>query len=258
MTSSIRDFFDFAVEAAWAAGRRTLAWFQADVAVERKHDASPVTVADREAELLLRDLIEARYPDHGVVGEEFGTLRGAASHRWVLDPIDGTQSFIRGVPVYGVLVALEIERTPVVGVCHFPGLGETVAAARGEGCWWNGRRARTSTVARLDEALIAYTDARGMEARLGQGWNGLLTRTRVQRGWSDCYGHCLVATGRAEVMFDPRMNPWDCAALVPILLEAGGTFTDWRGATRTDGGDAFSTNGPLFDAILPMLGPAKD
>lgn len=256
MTSRIEDFLEFAVEAAWAAGRRTLAWFQADVAVEHKPDASPVTVADREAELLLRRLIEGRFPDHGIVGEEFGSLRGDASHRWVLDPIDGTQSFIRGVPVYGVLVALEVEGTPVVGVCHFPGLGETVAAARDKGCWWNGRRARASAVDRLDDALVAYTDAGGMEARLGRQWNGLLTLTRVQRGWGDCYGHCLVATGRAEAMFDPRMNPWDCAALVPILREAGGTFTDWRGVTRTDGGDAFSTNGPLFDAILAILAPA--
>jgi histidinol-phosphatase len=253
MTDALQDYLEFAVDAAWAAGRRTLAWFQTEVPVERKADQSPVTAADRDAERALRALIDARFPDHGIVGEELGAVREDASHRWVLDPIDGTQSFVRGVPIYGVLVALEIRAVPVVGVCHFPALGETVAAGDGLGCWWNGRRARTSSITRLDEALVAYTEGRGLRARLGEAWDRLERHTRVQRGWGDCYGHCLVATGRAEVMLDARMSPWDCAALIPVLREAGGTFTDWTGISRTDGGDAFSTNGPLFDDVLALL-----
>jgi histidinol-phosphatase len=246
-------FFTFALDAAWQAGQRTLAHFQVGVDVERKSDHSPVTIADRTAEQVLRELIATAYPDHAILGEEFGEHARESSFRWVIDPIDGTQSFIRGVPLYGVLVALEIDGTAQIGVAHFPGLGETVAAARRQGCWWNGRRARVSTTPLLEEAAVGYSDARMTGARLGDDWGGLLSATRVQRGWGDCYGHCLVATGRLDVMLDAAMNPWDCAALIPILEEAGGRFTDWRGEARIDGGDAFSTNGVLHEAVLRCL-----
>jgi fructose-1,6-bisphosphatase/inositol monophosphatase family enzyme len=171
----------------------------------------------------------------------------------VIDPIDGTNSFIRGVPLYGVLLALEIERRPMVGVAHFPALNETVAAARGLGCWWNGRRARVSSTTTLAVAAVGYSDSRLLHDRLQDRWPAFQRATGVQRGWGDCYGHCLVATGRLDVMLDPVMNPWDCSALMPILEEAGGTFTDWTGAPRADGGDAFSTNGTLFDAVRSWL-----
>jgi histidinol phosphatase-like enzyme (inositol monophosphatase family) len=246
-------FLEFAIDAAWKAGQRTLAHFQVGVDVERKSDQSPVTIADRSAEQVLRDLIAGAYPDHAILGEEFGEDTRRSAYRWVIDPIDGTQSFIRGVPLYGVLVALEIDGTAHVGVAHFPGLGETVAAARDRGCWWNGRRARVSAIARLEDAAIGYSDTGMTTARLGVDWGGLLTATRVQRGWGDCYGHCLVATGRLDVMLDPAMHPWDCAALMPILEEAGGRFTDWKGVARIDGGDAFSTNGSLHERVLAYL-----
>jgi histidinol phosphatase-like enzyme (inositol monophosphatase family) len=249
----LEPFLEFAIDAAWKAGQRTLAHFQVGVDVERKSDQSPVTIADRSAEQVLRDLIANTFPDHAILGEEFGEETRRSAYRWVIDPIDGTQSFIRGVPLYGVLVALEIDGTPRIGVAHFPGLGETVAAAHGRGCWWNGRRARVSAVSSLEDAAIGYSDTGMTTARLGADWGGLLASTRVQRGWGDCYGHCLVATGRLDVMLDPAMNPWDCAALIPILEEAGGRFTDWQGATRIDGGDAFSTNGWLHERVLQFL-----
>jgi histidinol-phosphatase len=251
---SLSSLLDFALDAAWQAGRVTLAHFQAGVAVDRKDDGSPVTVADRDGERLIRRLIEGRFPTHAVVGEEFGEAHRGASHRWIVDPIDGTHSFIRGVPFFGVLIGLEIAGDPVVGVAHFPGLGEMIGAARGEGCRWNGRRARVSTVASLDAACLAYTDTRQIEERLGARWQALQAKTALQRGWGDCYGHCLVATGRVDAMLDPRMHAWDCAALVPILEEAGGRFTDWQGTRRIDGGDAVSTNGPLHEQILELLG----
>lgn len=255
MSDSLRDLLEFAVDAAWLAGRATLAHFQTGVAVDLKADASPVTVADRSAERLLRDIIGSRFPDHAVLGEEYGGAGGGSEFRWVLDPIDGTKSFIRGVPLYGVLVALEVSGTPRLGVAHFPALNETVAAGDGCGCWWNGRRARVSDVADFRSAAIGYSDSRMLHDRMGSRWPELQHASGVQRGWGDCYGHCLVATGRLDIMLDPVMNPWDCAALIPILQEAGGTFTDWTGATRTDGGDAFSTNGRLFEAIRPWLLP---
>jgi histidinol phosphatase-like enzyme (inositol monophosphatase family) len=252
MTSTAA-FLDFALDAAWQAGRVTLAHFQAGVAVDRKGDGSPVTVADRDAERLIRRLVADRFPDHAIVGEEFGAADRDASHRWIVDPIDGTNSFIRGVPFYGVLLALEIDGDPVVGVAHFPGLGDMIGAARGGGCRWNGREARVSTVSSLAEACMTYTDGREMDVRLGEGWRTLQDATAIQRGWGDCYGHCLVATGRADVMLDPRMHAWDCAALVPILEEAGGRFTDWRGARTIEGDDAVATNGALHEQVLAIL-----
>jgi histidinol phosphatase-like enzyme (inositol monophosphatase family) len=250
---SLSAFLDFATDAAWAAGQSTLAHFQSGVVVERKADHSPVTIADRGAEQLLRERIAAAYPDHAILGEEYGGAPAAAGHRWVLDPIDGTQSFIRGVPLYGVMVALEIDAVPRVGVVYFPALGEMIAAASGQGCWWNGRRARVSAVDRLADAGVGYSDSRMLADRLGDGWHRIEQATRVQRGWGDCYGHCLVATGRLDVMLDPVMNPWDCAALIPILQEAGGRFTDWHGEVRVDGGDAYSTNGHLHETLLQYL-----
>ena len=247
------EYFQFAISAAWRAGRQTLAHYQTGVAAQQKLDRSLVTEADRNAEQLLRQIISSRFPDHSIVGEEFGDDAKAASHRWVIDPIDGTNTFVRGVPFYGVLVALLISDEPVVGVSYFPALDEMVAAAKGLGCYWNGRRAYVSKVSDLSESCVAYTDGLGLRERMGPDWDDLMKSTALQRGWGDCYGHCLVATGRADVMLDPRMNPWDCAALVPILHEAGGRFTDWRGRVAIDGGDATSSNGALHPEILRRL-----
>lgn len=241
------------MDAAWQAGRLTLAHFQTGVAVERKADRSAVTIADRDAERLLRHLIERRFPDHAIVGEEFGGDDRDATHRWVIDPIDGTNSFVRGVPFYGVLVALEIDRVPVVGVTYFPALDEMIAAASGLGCRWNGRPAAVSGITSLDEACVTYTDGRDTSGRLGDAWAALQRDTALQRGWGDCYGHCLVATGRSDIHIDPKMNPWDCAPLIPILQEAGGRFTDWQGRVTIEGGDAVSSNGALHEEILRRL-----
>jgi histidinol-phosphatase len=160
---------------------------------------------------------------------------------------------VRGVPFYGVLMALEINGAAVVGVSYFPALDEMIAAANGLGCSWNGRRARVSAVSTLADACVVYTDGRGVRERLGTDWDALQDATALQRGWGDCYGHCLVATGRADIMLDPRMNPWDCAALIPIVQEAGGRFTDWKGSVTVDGADAVSTNGALHGEILSRL-----
>lgn len=253
-TASFHTFLDFAVDAAWQAGQLTLAHFQTGVAVEQKADESPVTVADRGAEELLRRLIESRFPDHAIVGEEFGEADRDSTYRWIIDPIDGTQSFVQGVPLYGVLIGLEIDGEMVVGVAHFPGLGEMVAAAKGQGCRWNGRLARVSEVSRLDQALLVFTDPVSF-APYGRtkAWDRLREVTHTQRGWGDCYGHCLVATGRAEVMLDPIMSVWDCAALLPILQEAGGTFTDWKGQATIYSEEALSTNGVLFDQVMEIV-----
>lgn len=248
----MREFMEFAVEAAWLAGKITLEYFQTPLRPELKADASPVTIADRRAEEAIREAISARYPDHAVLGEEYGeTGPAGATYRWVLDPIDGTLSFVRGVPLYGVMVALERDGRSVVGVVGFPALGEIVYAAEGEGCYWNGRRARVSTVDRLEDALVLATDTRAMATfDRGEAYERLAAGSKMQRTWGDCYGHALVATGRAEVMLDPIMSVWDCAALLPILGEAGGTFTTWSGEATHTGGEAVSTNGALFERVM--------
>ncbi len=257
-TPSLDALRDAAQEIAWQAGRLTLGYFGTGVVPELKSDATPVTVADRLAEERMRAIITAQFPGHGILGEEFGTLNPNSEWRWILDPIDGTKSFVQGVPLYGVLVGLEHRGTPVVGVCYLPALGEMVAAAQGSGCWHNGRRAHVSAVAELrDAALLCNNPHTATQYGRGPAYERLRAATRLQRGWGDCYGHILVATGRAEIMLDPIMNLWDCAALLPILQEAGGTFTDWQGQPTIHGDEAISTNGRLLPAVLALAGPRE-
>jgi histidinol phosphatase-like enzyme (inositol monophosphatase family) len=250
----LRSLHVFANELAWQAGRLTMRYFQTGVTAELKADQSPVTIADREAERLMREMIEQRYPHHSILGEEEGETRPGASFRWILDPIDGTKSFVAGVPLYAVLVGIEREGEPVVGAVALPPLGELISAAQGLGCWCNSRVVRASTTPTLSEALVSTTDVRDMY-RHGKGaaFDALSNRARMVRGWGDAYGHVLVATGRADVMLDALMSPWDCAALVPVLTEAGATFTDWQGNRTIYGGDAVSTNGHLFAEVMDVI-----
>ncbi len=248
------DLLAFATEVAWRAGLATLAHFQTDIVVETKPDDTPVTRADREAEHIMRDLIARRFPDDSICGEEFGETRTGARRRWIIDPIDGTRSYIRGVPLYGVMLGVEVDGDVIAGVLHFPVLNETVGAARGAGCWWNGRRALVSDCTRLDEALIVTTDRENIDR---QGLSSAFDRVRRKAGtvrtWGDCYGYALVATGRAEAMFDPIVSIWDVAALVPIIEEAGGTITDWAGTPSWKTGNIVATNAGLGREIRALL-----
>lgn len=249
-----RDLLDFAVEVAWRAGRITLAHYQTGIAADLKADDSPVTRADRDAERLVRELIEARFPHDGLLGEELGEERPGADRRWIVDPIDGTRTFVRGVPFYGVLLALEEEGEAVLGVMHFPALDETVSAARGLGCWWNGRRALVSQTTSLGSAFVATTDAENIyHCGRGRGWDILRARVAGWRTWGDCYGYALVATGRVDAMLDPQMSIWDAAALLPIIEEAGGVFTDWHGAPGHRGDSAVATNAALARDVRTAL-----
>jgi len=249
---ALRDLLEVAVEAALAGGRRTLAYFNSGEPVEWKPDGSPVTAADREAEALMRRIIEGAYPGHGILAEEGGEKPGRQPFRWIVDPLDGTRTFVRGVPLFGTLVGVEAYGEPLVGVVYLPALDELITAARGEGCRWNGRTCHVSTVSRLDAALLVVTDERSARARSG-AYERLASRTQLQRTWADCYGYMLVATGRAEVALDPVMAVWDCAALLPIVEEAGGHFTDWRGRRTIHSGEAVATNGALQREVLGLL-----
>jgi len=238
------------------AGEITLKYFQqTDLAVESKSDSSPVTIADCETEQYLRDEIGRLFPGDKVIGEEFGEGPGEeGARRWIVDPIDGTKSFIHGVPLYGVMIGVEEAGQMIAGAVFIPPLNDMVVAERGKGCWWNGKRAQVSKTAKLSEALILTTDVAN-QTKYGktESWNRLCAGARLVRTWGDCYGHILVATGRADAMFDPQMNPWDCAALLPILEEAGGTFTDYKGTATVYGADAISTNSALLPEIQKVI-----
>jgi len=249
----LRGDLDFAVEVAWRAGRATLAHYQTGIVADAKPDRSPVTAADRAAESIARTLITQRHPHDAILGEEEGES-GSGARRWILDPIDGTRTFVRGVPLYGVMLALEQDDDIVLGVLHFPVLGETVYAARGLGCWWNGRRARVSNVATLDDALVALTDAESIVAHgHGAAWDRLRAHRPMVRTWGDCYGYALVATGRAEVMLDAVVALWDVAPLLPIIEEAGGVITDFGGERSTRMSSVIATNAALADDVRRAL-----
>jgi len=249
---SLQDLLNVATEAAYLAGRRTLAYFNTGVAVETKADQTPVTRADREAEEIVRAQIARYFPTHAVLGEEAGAKAGNEDYRWIIDPIDGTKTFVHGVPFYGVLIGVEVRGVAEVGVVYLPALDEMVAAATGLGCRWNGRPARVSPVARLADAVLLSTNITSCQAR-SDAFERLAAQTKMNCTWGDCYGYVLVATGRAEIMLDPAMHPWDCAPLLPILREAGGHFTAWNGAVTIRGGDGAATNAALHETVLAVL-----
>lgn len=250
----IGDLLSFATALAREAGDLTLRYFGGIVDHDAKGDGSPVTIADKQAEELIRSKVEARYPEHSILGEEYGESNEGARVRWILDPIDATRSFMRGVPLYGVLIGIEIEGESAVGVAHFPPLGETVAAGRGHGCTWNGNPCAVSTVDRIEDAVICTTDVERILSRPeGDGWRRLQQRCNFSRTWGDCYGHALVATGRIEVQVDPLMAPWDAGPFLTIATEAGGRFTTREGEETVHGGSGISSNGLLHEQILEAL-----
>jgi histidinol-phosphatase len=249
-----------ALGAAREAGQLTLGYFcRGDLTVELKHDATPVTIADRQAEQLLRERIGRKFPSDGILGEEFPEQAGTSGFRWILDPIDGTKSFVRGVPLYGTLIGVEYQTRSVLGVIHVPGLDECVYGSVGGGAWYERGsvapvRARVSERAHLAESLFCTSDAttfrsRGRQAALER----LQAAALLSRTWGDCYGYLLVATGRAELMVDPVMSVWDAAALQPILEEAGGTFTDWQGRATIHSGEGIATNGKILPEVLSLI-----
>lgn len=248
-----RELLAFAVEATKQAGDLTLRYYQAGTPAEWKGDNTPVTVADREAEQLLRRLIAERWPEHGIVGEEYGEEHPDAPVRWIIDPIDGTRSFVCGVPLYANLLACVEGDRALAGVLHVPALGETVSAARGCGCFWNGRPAKVSEMDRLDEAVLLTSELDNFGDRAA-AWERLRSATYTQRTWGDAYGYALVATGRAEIMVDPEVKIWDVAPMPVILEEAGGTFTDWGGNPTFTAGEAIGTNGRLLEQVLAVIG----
>lgn len=243
------------------AAQTTLPYFQTShLEVESKADDSPVTIADRSAEAEFRKWILEHFPDDGILGEEQGIHQGSSPYRWVVDPIDGTKSFIAGVPLYSTLVALEKDGVPIAGGIWIPALGETAVAAAGRGCWYRKglqepwQPSRVSTSKPLDEAIFVTTavDSFG-QVNAAANYRAIESRVRFTRTWGDGYGYLLIATGRADIMVDPIVNPWDVAAILPVIVESGGTFSDWSGQATTKSTNAVATNGHLHCEILEFL-----
>ncbi len=261
-SSEIASRLRIAVDAAQEAGRLTREFFRrSDLQVDYKADQSPVTPADRAAEERLRKRIAAAFPDDGILGEEFGEQAGASGYRWILDPIDGTRSFVCGVPLYGTLVGVERDGRSLVGVICIPALEECVYAATGQGAWYCAgnlppRPARVRRPGKLEEAVFLTSQIDLFTARGAlHVFQTLEQRAALTRTWGDCYGYLLVATGRADLMVDPEVKDWDAAALPPILEEAGGVLTDWKGEPGFQGGEAIGCHPELLDQVLEVTRP---
>ncbi len=251
---------EYAVEIAREAGELTLEYFNnPNLVVERKSDRTPVTVADRGAELLLRERIAERFSDDAILGEEFPDKEGGSGFRWLLDPIDGTKSFIHGVPIYSTLIGIEYGGEPVVGVIRLPALGEAVWAVRGGGAWHESPRFKTPRQTQVSkcqdvrEGLFLTSSVTSFD-KMGRedAFREISRKMLLTRTWGDAYGYYLVATGRAEVMIDPIMSLWDAGPLQTIMEEAGGRFTDWQGAPTIYGEEAVASNGILHDEIIAV------
>ncbi len=250
---------ELAVEAAREAGWITLEYFRAaDLQVERKEDDSPVTAADRRAEEHLRHRIVEAFPDDAILGEELPERPGDSGFRWILDPIDGTKSFIHGVPLYATLLGVEHEGEPAAGVIVIPALDECVYAAAEQGAWYvHGKTpqqpAKVSECKTLADGLFLTSEVATFD-KIGhrEVYDRLQTSMRLSRSWGDAYGYMMVATGRAEVMIDPVVNIWDIAAVLPIIEQSGGVFTDWQGRRTIHSGNGVATNGLVHDDVLAI------
>jgi histidinol-phosphatase len=248
-----------AMELARLTGDIALRHYRSRLDVETKADGSPVTIADRAAETAARDWVRRFFPEDGVLGEEYGEERPGAARRWIIDPIDGTKSFVRGVPLWGSLVALCEGERVLAGAAYFPAVGESIAAAPDTGCWWNGSRCAVSSVAAIESSTVLTTDERFSERPARRAsWARVASVSAVARTWGDCFGYLMVATGRAELMCDATLSPWDAAALYPIVREAGGVFTDWDGRDTAFGGSAVATNQALAAKLRARLAEPRE
>lgn len=256
----------WAVAIAREAGALTLPYFYDShkLDVERKSDASPVTVADREAELLLRKRIEERFPEDAIFGEEFPAKDGTSGFCWFLDPIDGTKSFICGVPLYSTLIGIEKDGVSVAGVIGLPALDELIWAGKGLGAWHESARSpepvrvRVSNRTSLADSVFLTSEVSTFEeSGRADTYRQLERNVYLTRTWGDAYGYGLVATGRADLMVDPALSDWDAGPLLVVLEEAGGRFTDWKGNATIHGKEGFASNGLLHEEVLRILAASQ-
>lgn len=253
-STELLEYESFASRIAVEAGKITLDYFRGSFQVEIKEDASPVTIADRRTEEKLRELIAREFPDHGVLGEEFGETNPGAEYRWILDPIDGTKPFVAGVPQYTVLVALEHDGDGVVGVIHNPALSRTMVASKGNGCRLNGAPVQVSNTNALENASVLSSCYSNFQKNHPAQIEEILRRCRFAPGWGDAFGYMLVAEGKCDVMIDAGLKVWDAGPVKVCIEEAGGCFTDWSGKASIHVENGVAANPALHRELLKILG----
>jgi len=242
-----------AIQAARAAGEVALKYFRTALTVEYKGDASPVTRADRECEQLIVEILRTAFPDYGVLGEEFGEREGAGA-RWIVDPIDGTKNFIRGIPYFATLIALEEEGEVTTGVIHAPAMDDLLYAQRGGGAFDKRGRLQVSDIESLRQGTVVFGGLDAFHVRhLWPGFEALVRGSDRQRGFGDYFGHTFIARGQAEAMVELDLKPYDVAPLKIIIEEAGGRFTDLKGVATIYGDEAVTSNGRVHDEVLELM-----
>jgi histidinol-phosphatase len=254
MNADWRNRYDAAMDAAQQAGQFALQYFDQGIAVEWKSDHSPVTMADRGAENLIRKLLLDKFSSDGFLGEEYGNTPGSSGYRWIIDPIDGTRSFIRGIPIWACMIGLEFNGELIAGVVSLPAMKQVFHALRGNGAFRDERRIRVSDVANLDKAHLYYSSISWFtKAGHDKQFLNLVKQTERQRGFGDFYGFMMVAQGSGEIMVEYGVHAWDLAALVPIVEEAGGKLTAWDGKLDIEKPDVLASNGKLHEEALKII-----
>lgn len=255
--NDLRVYLDFARRLASLSAEIIRPYFRGDYRVDIKADRSPVTIADMKAEEAMREAIMAEFPDHGIIGEEFGNTQPDAPYQWVLDPIDGTKAFISGSYLFGTLIALAHRGKPLLGVINHPIVGDYLVGD-GRHTWLNDRPVRMRACNRIEDAILLNTSHWNVfNHQDGPAFESLTKRVQRYNNWGDCHGYYLVATGGADIMTDPIMNLWDLMALIPVIKGAGGRITDWQGHDPVGGNGIVATNGTLHDEVIRLLNPAS-
>jgi len=228
-------------------------YYRKEIIIETKDDLSPVTIADKKSEEIMRQLIMREFPDHGIIGEEFGNYNPDAEYKWILDPIDGTKSFICGTPLFGTLIALLKNDEPILGAINLPVLDEFLIGDN-TSAELNGNKVSVRKCEDVSAAVLLITDYNNFEKyRSLTGLNNLIRRVKLFRSWGDCYGYYLVATGYADIMIDPIMSQWDLTALIPVINGAGGTITDYYGNNPLKGNSIVATGGTIHNEVIKIL-----
>ena len=254
MNADWRNRYDAALQAADQAGQFALQYFDRDIAIEWKADDSPVTVADRGSEDLIRKALLGKFPGDGFLGEEFGATPGTSGYRWIIDPIDGTRSFVRGIPIWACMIGLEFKGELIAGIVALPAMKQVYRALRGDGAFRDERRIRVSDIATLDKSHVYYSSISWFtKAGADKQFLKLVSLTERQRGFGDFYGFMMVAQGAGEIMVEHGVHAWDVAAIAPIIEEAGGKLTAWDGKLDIEKPDVLATNGLLHDAALEII-----
>ncbi len=255
MNHTPEDLIKFSKQLADASAAIIRQYFRSGYAVELKADASPVTIADRGAEAIMRQMIMKEFPDHGILGEELGRHQPDAEYQWVLDPIDGTKSFVSHSYLFGTLIALLKHGKPILGVINHPLLNDFLVGD-GQQTWLNGQRVSVRPCTRIEDAILTTTSHWNVfNHQNGPAFETLSRRVQRYNNWGDCHGYYLVAVGGADIMTDPILNDWDLMALIPIIEGAGGVITDWQGKNPIGGSGAIATAGTIHDEVLRLLNP---